>query len=142
MASSNQSIQSHQNNGEKPSQSNQNKFSFKDLIVWQKSIEFANEIIDLTESLNTTRNHYRLVEQLEAAATSISMNIAEGKGRFSKKEFAHFLMIARGSLYETITLIEIFKLRSWISTEKFEQLESEANEIAIKINALYNSIKL
>ena len=112
------------------------------MIVWQKSIEFANEIIDLTESLNTTRNHYRLIEQLETAATSISMNITEGKGRFSKKEFAHFLMIARGSLYETITLIEIFKLRSWISTEKFEQLESKANEIAIKINALYNSIKL
>ncbi len=50
-------------------------------------------------------------------------------------------MIARGSLYETITLIEIFKMRSWISPDKFQQLETKANDIAIKINALYNSIK-
>ncbi len=86
MAPSIQSIKSHQNNGEKPSQLYQNKFTFKDLIVWQLSIQFANEIIDLSENLNTSRNHYRLVEQLEAAATSIPMNIAEGKGRYSKKE--------------------------------------------------------
>lgn len=78
--------------------------SFKDLIVWQKSLEFANEVIDLAEKMNTERRHYRLIEQLEAASTSIAMNIAEGKGRSSRKEFRHFLFIARGSLYETVTL--------------------------------------
>jgi four helix bundle protein len=67
-----------------------NQPSYKDLLVWQKSIEFANLVIDLTEQLVTGRKHYRLVEQLEAAATSVPMNIAEGKGRYSKKEFSHF----------------------------------------------------
>ena len=56
-------------------------------MVWQKSMDFANSVIDLTEGLETERKHYRLVEQLEASATSVPMNIAEGKGRFSRKEF-------------------------------------------------------
>jgi len=63
-------------------------------------MDFANTVIDRTEQLDTGRKHYRLVEQLEAAATSLSMNFAEGKGRFSRKEFKHFLFIARGPLYE------------------------------------------
>jgi four helix bundle protein len=102
--------------------SQNNKFSFKDLIVWQMSIKFANDIIDITENLNTTKHHFRLIEQMESAATSIPMNIAEGKGRYSKKEFSHFLMIARGSLYETLTLLEIFKFRSWITVNDYNML--------------------
>jgi four helix bundle protein len=120
--------------------SQNNKFSFKDLIVWQKSIKFANDIINLTENLDTTKHHYRLIEQMESAATSIPMNIAEGKGRYSKKEFSHFLMIARGSLYEALTLLEIFKFRSWISIDDYNELEYQANEIAIKLNSLNKSL--
>lgn len=120
--------------------SQNNKFSFKDLIVWQKSIKLANDIIDLTENLNTTKHHYRLIEQLESASTSIPLNIAEGKGRYSKKEFSHFLMIARGSLYETLTLLEIFKFRSWISIDDYNELENQANEIAIKLNSLNKTL--
>jgi four helix bundle protein len=117
-----------------------NKFAYKDLIVWQKSIEFASKVIDLAENLETTRKQYRLIEQLESVVTSIPMNIAEGKGRYSKKEFSHFLMIARGSLYETLTLLEIFKFRSWITVDDYNNLENQANEIAIKINAFYKSL--
>ena len=119
---------------------NHNKFSFKNLIVWQKSVAFANDIMYLTENLNTNKNHFRLIEQMESAVTSISMNIAEGKGRFSKKEFSHFLMIARGSLYETLTLLEIFRCRSWISEDDYNKLEDQANEIAIKLNSLNKSL--
>jgi four helix bundle protein len=75
--------------------------AYRDLLVWQKSMDFANSVIDLTEELETNRKHYRLVEQIEASAASVPMNIAEGKGRFSRKEFKHFLFITRGSLYET-----------------------------------------
>lgn len=120
--------------------SQNNKFSFKDLIVWQMSIKFANDIIDLTEKLNSNKHHFRLIEQMESSATSIPMNIAEGKGRYSKKEFSHFLMIARGSLYETLTLLEIFKFRSWISVDDYNKLEDQANEIAIKLNSLNKSL--
>lgn len=117
------------------------KSSFKDLVVWQKSLDFANEVIDLAEKLDTGRKHFRLIEQLEAASTSIPMNIAEGKGRASQKEFCHFLSIARGSLYETVTLLEIFKLRNWIEPDQFSVMEEKAIEIAKMLNSLINSIK-
>jgi four helix bundle protein len=69
------------------------------------------------------------------------MNIAEGKGRYSKKEFSHFLMIARGSLYETMTLLEIMKIKQWISHENYERLEKQSQVIGKMINALNRSIK-
>jgi len=118
-----------------------NYSSYKSLIVWQKSLIFANEVINLTEELDTDRKHYRLLEQIESAATSVPMNIAEGKGRSSKKEFSHFLMISRGSLYETMTLLEIFKLRNWIPEESFIKLENLSNEIAKMLNSLNRGLK-
>jgi four helix bundle protein len=96
--------------------------------------------IDLTEHLNTPRQHYRLIEPLEAAAASVPMNIAEGKGRFSKKEFIHFLHIARGSLYETMTLLNLFQRRDWISMGAMNALEAQSNALARMLNALIRSI--
>lgn len=116
--------------------------AYKNLLVWQKSMEFANAVIDLTERLETDRRHYRLVEQLEAAATSLPMNIAEGKGRFSRKEFSHFLYIARGSLYETMTLLDIFQVRGWIPSDAYQSLEKQSEEIAKMLNDLIRSLPL
>jgi len=64
----------------------------------------------------------------------------EGKGRRSKKEFVQFLYISRGSLYEVITLLNIFERRKWITTLKLDQMESEGVEIASMIKGLINSI--
>ena len=117
------------------------RLSYKDLKVWQKSISFASVVIDLAENIESKRKHYRLLEQLEAAATSIPMNIAEGKGRLSTKEYKHFLMIARGSLYETMTLLEIFQLKGWITTEDFNKLNNQAIEIASMLTVLHRNLK-
>jgi len=118
------------------------KFGYEDLKVWNMAVDFAVKVIELVENLETDRKHYRLFEQIEASSTSISMNIAEGKGRYSKKEFIHFSYIARGSLYETMTLLEIFRRKKWISTDKYTQLEEDAKEIASMIKGLINSISM
>ena len=68
------------------------------------------------------------------------MNIAEGKGRNSSKEFMHFFYIAKGSRYETLTLFEIFKLRTWISAEQFNEFDQMSNEKAKMINSLIKVI--
>ena len=57
-----------------------NDFGFKDLIVWQKAIEFAEIILEEIDNIKTDRKHYRLIENLEACSVSVSSNIAEGKG--------------------------------------------------------------
>jgi len=117
------------------------EFAFQKLDVWQLAVEFADAVISATENLQTPRQHYRLVEQLEAASTSIAMNIAEGKGRYSKKEFVHFLYIARGSLYETITLLTIMQRRGWLDDEIVGAISTQADVLARKIAGLINSLK-
>ncbi len=117
------------------------KFGYEDLEVWNRSVDFAVKVIELIEIIDTGRKHYRLFEQIEASSTSVSMNLAEGKGRFSKKEFIQYCYIARGSLYEPMTLLEIFKRKDWISEEQFISLKSEGIEIASMIKGLINAIK-
>jgi four helix bundle protein len=116
------------------------KFAYEKLEVWNKAIEFTVRVIDVVENINTDRKHYRLIEQIEASSASIPMNIAEGKGRYSKKEFIHYLYISRGSLYETMTLLEIFRRKKWISNYTYSQLEKFGIEIASMIKGLINSI--
>jgi four helix bundle protein len=89
-------------------------------------VDFACRVIDVLQSLETPGKHFRIIEQGEAAAVSICMNLAEGKGRYSKKEFIQFCYIARGSLYETMTLLEIFSRKKWISAQDFLSLRNEA----------------
>lgn len=117
------------------------EFAFQKLDVWQLAVEFADTVISATENLKAPRQHYRLIEQLEAAATSVAMNIAEGKGRYSKKEFVHFLYIARGSLYETITLLTIMQRRGWIADDVLNAITDQADLVARKIAGLINSLK-
>lgn len=116
-------------------------FAFKELEVWKKAIKFADLVIGLVEKLETDRKHFRLIEQLEAASASVAMNIAEGKGRYSKKEFVQFLYIARGSLYETITLLAIFEKRGWCDPGNTAEITAIATDIGKMINGLINSIK-
>ncbi len=117
------------------------RFGYEDLEVWNRSVDFAVKVIELVETIDTGRKHYRLLEQIEAASTSVSMNLAEGKGRNSKKEFVQFCYIARGSLYETMTLLEIFKRKGWIFEVKVSSLKSEGIEIASMVKGLINAIR-
>lgn len=76
--------------------------SFKDLIVWQKGIEIAKEVYKLTNKL-PKEEMFGLTSQMRRSSISISSNIAEGRGRSSRKDFAQFLHIAQGSLAELET---------------------------------------
>ena len=116
------------------------KFAHENLEVWHRAVDFAVQVIDTVERIETGRKHYRLMEQIEACSTSISMNLAEGKGRNSKKEYIQFSYIARGSLYETITLLEIFRRKKWITDAVYSKLYKEGNQIAAMIKGLINAI--
>jgi len=87
------------------------RFSFEDLEVWQEAVDSADECLSLAEELERTRRPRRRIDQFVGSSVSTAQNIAEGKGRFSKKEFAQFLYIARGSVFETVTLLQIFHRR-------------------------------
>ena len=117
-------------------------FAFEKLKVYQRALDFSVKVIDIIDNIDTPRKHFRLIEQLEAACTSVALNISEGKGRFSKKEFKHFLYVSRGSLYETITMLQIFHRKKWLGKDMYQELYSEAEEINKMLSGLINSINI
>ena len=80
--------------------------NFRDLMVWQKAMDLTVEIYLLVKHLPKEEN-YALSDQMRRAAVSVPSNIAEGHGRDSAKEFVRFLSMARGSLRELSTQLEI-----------------------------------
>jgi len=118
-----------------------NRFSFEELEVWQKAVEFTRIVLEVSESIGARNKHYRLIEQLESASSSIALNIAEGKGRYSKKEFIHYLYVARGSLFETITLLLILGRSRIVTEAKIEEMKNRSFEIGKMLSGLINSIK-
>jgi four helix bundle protein len=83
---------------------------------------------------------YGLAAQLRRAAVSVPSNIAEGQGRLSKKEFKHFLSLARGSLLEVETQVLIAADIHYLSSEIAHDLETQTQEVLRIINALMNSL--
>ncbi len=108
-------------------------YTFKKLTIWQKSMDFAEKCLTITENIT---GHYRLIEQLEACSCSVPQNIAEGKGRVSVKEYIHYLYIARGSLYESITLLNLFHRKDIIDNNTLSELEEMGLEITKMVNSL------
>lgn len=82
--------------------------SFRDLIIWQKGLEIAKEVYKITEKL-PKEEIFGITSQIRRSAVSISSNIAEGRGRSSKKDFINFLYIAQGSLFELETQLALIK---------------------------------
>ena len=107
----------------------------RDLLVWQKAMQFVTDIYHDTESFPKSEI-YGLTNQLRRAAVSVPSNIAEGHGRRSKKEFHHFVSQARGSLLEVETQLEIARNLGYLSVERSGQLLEKASEIARMLNGL------
>jgi four helix bundle protein len=98
--------------------------SFKDLEVWKRSMDLVTQVYQLT--LNFPGNEqYGLTSQMRRAAVSIPSNIAEGQGRHNPKEFAQFLYIAKGSLAELDTQLQICQRLNLIGDADtlFEQIK-------------------
>ena len=116
------------------------KFPFEKLEVYHLSIDFADYILKLLEKFPPNR-HLRLVSQMEGAVSSITQNIAEGKGRQHKKEFIQFLYIAAGSLYEVLSLTELFRRRHFFKDEDAINIREQAKTISSKLYGLINTLK-
>jgi four helix bundle protein len=119
---------------------NQYLFPFEKLDVWHLSLDLAEYVLYLLEQ-GPGNKHLRLTGQMEAAVTSPSQNIAEGKGRQYKKEFIQFLHMAQGSVYEVVTLNEVFRRRGLFSGEQADEIRTRCEQIDRKLNGLINSLR-
>lgn len=102
--------------------------SYKELIVWKKSIELVKNIYALTSEFPKSELH-GIVMQIRRAAISIPSNIAEGYGRKSYKEYVQFYAIAYGSALELETQLIIAKQLGFVSEDKFENIELLLTEV-------------
>ena len=91
--------------------------SYRDLEVWQKSMDLAVEIYELSKQLPSTEN-YALADQMRRAVVSIPSNIAEGHGRGTEREFQRFLAIANGSCAELQTQLLLSERIGYLSHEQ------------------------
>lgn len=114
--------------------------NFKDLRVWQLAVDWTDHVFAIAEKF-PTEQRYILVKQLVRASLSVPSNIAEGSLRGSKKEFAHFINIARGSLAEAETQIIIAKRRNYISDQDYQKLESDILSLHKMLMKLLISLK-
>ncbi len=114
-------------------------FPFEKLEVYQMALDLADRVLEFLELLAENR-HLRLVGQMEAAAVSVPQNIAEGKGRQYKKEFIQYLHIAQGSVYEVVTLNEVFRRRRIFREEQSSEIRNRSEQIDRKLNGLINSL--
>jgi four helix bundle protein len=93
---------------------------FKDLVVWQKAMVLAKEVIACTHNF-PKHETYGLGSQLRNAAVSIPSNISEGQQRYSSPDFRHFLCISRGSLGELETQLILAKELGYITPLQLER---------------------
>ncbi|MET4081331.1 four helix bundle protein [Pedobacter sp. UYP30] len=100
---------------------------FKELKIWQKSIELVTEIYKVTSTF-PDKEKFGLVSQINRASVSIPSNIAEGAGRNSTKEFLYFLSIAHASSYETETQLIISKNLNYLKINELDVLTEKLNE--------------
>jgi len=114
--------------------------SFRDLTVWQRSIQMTVAIYRLTQAF-PREELYGLTSQLRRSAVSVPSNIAEGQGRLSPGEFRQFLGIARGSNLEVQTQIEIARALGFGNPELLSQAEALSHEAGKMIYGMLESIR-
>jgi|SRR5581483_1322867 len=111
--------------------------SFRDLRVWQAAMELVENVYMLTEKF-PKREIYGLPGQMQRAAISIPSNIAEGHTRAYRKEYLHHLSIARGSLAELQTQLEISLRLKYCTAEEILPLIAQADALGKQFYTLRN----
>lgn len=113
--------------------------SYKDLIVWQRSIELTTAIYELTEFF-PKEEIYGVVSQMRRSSISIPSNIAEGRFRGTKKDYVQFLRIAYGSGAELETQIEISKRLPKTKDLNYSKVDSLLEEVMKMLNTMIRNI--
>ena len=114
-------------------------FSFEKLDVWQKAIDFANLVYKVTRAFPDDER-FGLTSQMRRAAVLVSSNIAEGSSRFSKTDFARFLEIAAGSVFEVVSQCFVSRREGFLKEDDFKRLYAAAEEQGRMLSGLRNSL--
>lgn len=115
-------------------------FRFEDLEIFKDAIEFAAVVYEAVKRFPDSER-YILISQIKGAVNSISLNIAEGSGRGTKKEFSRFLDIAIGSCYEVVACLMLSKRLDYITDSELEAIKVEAETLCKRVNSFKRTLK-
>ena len=114
--------------------------SYRDLDVWQKSMDAAVVVYQITKSFPADER-FGLINQVRRAVASIPANIAEGHGRLHKLDYVRFLSIARGSLMEVETHLQLALRLEYITRDQLKPIWSGLQEVGRLLNGLIRSLR-
>src|SRR5215218_7392719 len=115
-------------------------FNFEKLDVWKKAIDFADLVYNYTRHFPPDER-FGLTNQMRRAAVSISSNIAEGTSRASRQDFARFVEIATGSLFEVISQATIGLRQAFLSQADYHRLYEAGERQGRMLSGLRNSLQ-
>jgi four helix bundle protein len=110
-------------------------FRFERLRVWHKAVELY-DIVDSIACKLPAKTAFALADQLRRAALSVSANIAEGSGRETSKDSAHFFTVAKASTYEVVSVAYVCQRRRLMSAEQYKGIYGRAEDIARMLTGL------
>ena len=116
------------------------EFSFEKLDAWKDAMKLTEVIYKMTK-IFPEEEKYGIISQIQRAAVSIPVNIAEGRGRYHTKEQIQFFYTARGSLYEVITLLKLSLSLRFIEQDKYNDAVIKCENVLSKLSGLINSLK-
>lgn len=112
----------------------------KDLKVWVESYKLSVLVYRITRSF-PKEEMFGITSQLRRASSSVGANITEGKGRSSEKALLQFLLIARGSLFETNYFLDLSRDLDYLSNQSYEEIKKSIDTTGKMLNGLLRSIK-
>ncbi len=113
---------------------------FKKLLVWQKTLSLITVTYKIVSTF-PSEEKYVLTSQIKRAVLSISNNIAEGCGRFTKNDFVHFLQMALGSTNEVENCLLVSKALEYLNDDSFKILNEQNTEIRKMLISLIEKIR-
>jgi len=115
-------------------------FDFEQFPVYKLALDFNEQVDKLLSDIDLPKNS-RLADQLTRASLSIPLNIAEGAGRFHKADKKNFYIMARGSIFECVAVLDVLKTNGKASNEHHKALYSVLEELSKMVSGLINSQK-
>ena len=115
-------------------------FNFEKLDVWQRAVGLASFAYEFTKAF-PEEEKFGMVSQMRRAAVSVSSNIAEGSSRSSRQDFARFVELAVGSLYELVSQGFIAQKQGFLDDQAFHRLYTEADELIRMLSGLRNHLR-
>ena len=116
------------------------EFIYEKLEVWKAAVDFGLKIMKLAADKSEDPNLKTVLKEVQKSALNVSAAIAKGKGYPSKHDFAKHLYRSRGSVYETMTLLEILKRKQAISEDQYAQFGEAGNKVGAMLGGLIKSM--